>query len=73
MWFFIGRALPDRGTITHVQYATAFLAAAIALYGLWQTEVEFPSWDLAWIEVGGYVSLSVGEETRGCGTLASAT
>ena len=73
LWFFIGRALPDRATIKLVQYATAFLAAGIAVYGLYQTEVGFPAWDLAWIDVGGYVSLNVGDQMRGFGTLASAS
>ncbi len=73
LWFFVGRALPDRPTILRLQWGTAFLAAAIAIYGLWQTEVGFPSWDLAWVEVGGYSSLSVGGTLRGWGTMASAS
>lgn len=73
LWFFIGRALPDHRTIARLMYATAFLAAAIAIYGICQTEIGFPSWDLAWIEVGGYVSLNVGETVRGFGSLPSAT
>ena len=72
LWFFIGRALPDRRTIQYVQYGTAILATIISVYGLYQTEFGFPSWDLAWIEVGGYLALGVGDTTRGFGTFASA-
>lgn len=73
LWFFVGRALPDRVTIMQLQYVTAFLAAAIAIYGLYQTEIAFPAWDLAWIDVGGYESLNVGDTVRGFGTMASAS
>ncbi len=73
LWFFIGRALPDRVTIARLMYATVFLAGAIAIYGLCQTQIGFPSWDLEWVEVGGYTALNVGEELRGWGTLASAS
>ena len=62
VWFFVGRALPDRITIGRLQYATAFLAGVIAIYGLYQTQVGFPRWDLAWIDVGGY---SVPQRRRG--------
>lgn len=73
LWFYVGRALPERRTIAHLQYATAFLAAAIALYGVVQTEIGFPGWDRDWIEVGGYIALGVGDQVRGFGTLASAS
>jgi hypothetical protein len=73
LWFFVGRGLPDHKTIARLMYATAFLASGIAIYGICQTEIGFPSWDLAWIEVGGYVSLNVGDTVRGFGTLPSAT
>jgi hypothetical protein len=36
------------------------LTCLAAGYGLWQTLVGFPSWDLEWIRVGGYTSLQVG-------------
>jgi hypothetical protein len=72
LWFLVGRAVPDRRTIRQLQYATPFLAFGIALYGLSQTEIGFPAWDLAWLEVAGYPSLYVGEQVRGFGTLASA-
>lgn len=72
VWFFVGRALPDRITIARLQHATCFLAGLIAVYGLYQTEVGFPNWDLEWIDVGGYVALNVGDQVRAWGTMASA-
>jgi hypothetical protein len=73
LWFLIGRALPDRRTIEWLVYGTAVMSAAIALYGIAQTEIGFPRWDEQWLEVGGYLALNVQDEIRGFGTMASAS
>jgi hypothetical protein len=37
------------------------VAALVAGYGLWQTQVGFPAWDSSWVKVSGYAALHVGE------------
>jgi ABC-type amino acid transport system permease subunit len=51
MWFFVGRELGDRQTLTRLMYAVVAVAVAIAAYGLYQTEFGSPpSWDIDWVQ-----------------------
>jgi hypothetical protein len=78
LWFFIGRALADRSLVVAVMRIIAVAAIAIAAYGLYQTNVGFPSWDRDWVNIvagpGTHnSSLYVGRSLRPFGTLSSAS
>jgi hypothetical protein len=51
------------------------LAVVVGLYGLSQTQLGFPSWDRAWIDLardaGTYSALNVGNQVRAFGTFSS--
>jgi hypothetical protein len=70
-WFFVGRELIDRSTMTALLGLTVALAAVAAVYGLLQSWHGMPSWDAAWISQGGYSALNVDGTIRAFGTFAS--
>ena len=66
LWFFVGRELGDRRTVTRVLYGTIAVACVVALYGLYQTQFAAPlPWDRAWLDVNGYGALNVGLSNTG--------
>ncbi len=71
-WFFIGRELVDRRSVSSLLVMLLLVAGAISLYGLYQTEFGFPDWDRSWIAINGYAALNVGGATRAFGTFSSA-
>lgn len=73
LWFFVGREILDRRTAILVAYLVIAAAVVIAIYGIRQTEVGFPSWDEAWVQINGYTALSIDGKIRGFGTLSSST
>ena len=70
--FWIGRGLCDDRTLARVLRIVAVLAVFVALYGLAQTLVRFPSWDRLWINGAGVGSLNVHGVIRPFGSLSSA-
>jgi len=71
LWFFVGRELADEALVRALLGAVVVVATAIACYGLWQSEVGLPSWDVRWTEVAGYNALNVGDSLRPFGTFSS--
>jgi hypothetical protein len=62
LWFFVGRELCDRRSVTVMIYGTIGVACLVAVYGLLQTRFgSVPSWDRAWVQANGYGSLFVGD------------
>ena len=71
LWFFIGRELTSPQLTRRLLVLLVGLGVAASLYGLVQVQLGFPSWDVAWLNVNGYVSLHVGNEIRGFGPFSS--
>jgi hypothetical protein len=71
LWFFVGRELATRSAARVVVGAMVGIAAFQAAYGLWQTTVGLPPWDVAWLVANGYYALNVGGVIRGFGTFSS--
>lgn len=79
LWFFIGRELGSRSTLTGLTYAVIVVASAIGVYGLFQTELggpsemgTLPSWDIQWFEITGYKGVvAEGGRFRPWGTFSS--
>jgi hypothetical protein len=69
--FWIGRAYCTDDVLERLLKIVGVLAVPIALYGLRQTLVGFPSWDELWIRDRGYSALNVGGVTRAFGSLSS--
>ncbi len=68
LWFFVGReACTPRMALTLVYLGVA-VAAVVAGYGLWQTQIGMPWWDQEWVKVSGYAALHVGEQNPIFGT-----
>jgi hypothetical protein len=61
IWFFIGREVADRHTVWALLRWVVVLGLGSAIYGLWQTK-GLPSWDVAWLNRGGYQALWVTSE-----------
>jgi len=70
--FWIGRAFCDDRTLAVLLRVIAVLGVVIALYGLAQILVGFPSWDQHWIDTKSVGSLQVEGAIRSFGTLTSA-
>ncbi len=70
--FWIGRALPST-VVARLLRFIALLSIPVALYGLWQTLIGFPSWDVQWITgvVSNYMALHVGAGIRAFASLSS--
>jgi hypothetical protein len=60
-WFFIGREIADRRMVGRLLVSIVIAAVAIAIYGIWQTSVGLPSWDVTWVNLNGYSALQVGK------------
>ena len=70
-WFFVGRELADEQLVRRLLAGVVFIAAGIAIYGLWQSLVGLLPWDSAWVDLNGYTSLNVFGATRAFGTFSS--
>ncbi len=58
LWFFAGRQLGDRRSVTVLLYGTIVVAVLVGIYGLLQTQYgTIASWDQAWLDVNGYSAL----------------
>jgi hypothetical protein len=73
LWFFIGKEIADRRTITVLTAMLALWAFVVAIYGLAQTTVGLPPWDSAWLQLGGYATLRVHGVVRAFGTFSSSS
>lgn len=71
LWFFVGRTYGDLALLRTVLVYVLCAMVLIACYGLYQTFVGFPPWDLDWIRVGGYAALHVAGVVRAFGTFPS--
>jgi hypothetical protein len=75
LWFFVGRELVDESLADTIMGFVVALAVVVGLYGLSQTQIGFPSWDRAWIdltsEAGSYSALNIDNQVRAFGTLSS--
>jgi hypothetical protein len=74
LWFFVGRELVDESLADTIMGFVVALAVVVALYGLLQTQIGFPSWDRAWIDHArgtGYAALNVDNQVRAFGTFSS--
>lgn len=72
VWFFVGREIADERMVTRLGAWIIISGAAIAIYGLRQTDVGLLPWDQQWVNVAGYAALDVGHVTRAFGTFSSA-
>lgn len=73
MWFLVGCHMVGSRAVRGLLGAVVFAGVVASLYGIVQMEFGFPWWDQAWIDLGGYSSLSVGDETiRAFGMFPSA-
>lgn len=71
-WFFIGREVLDDAWIDRLLMLLIVLSIVSAGFGLYQTQVAEPPWDVNWLNVtGGYSSLSVGGTIRAFGVFSS--
>jgi hypothetical protein len=73
LWYFSGRFLLRAVDIARLLRVLPIAACCVGAYGLAQSYVGLPWWDQAWLPVGGYVSLNVGQDLRGFGTFASSS
>jgi len=66
LWFFIGRELADRRSLTGLMYAVVAVSVGIAAYGLYQTEFgSLPQWDIDWFHITGYNGSKAGATEGG--------
>ncbi len=66
LWFFIGRELGDRRSVTILLYSTIVVSCLVGIYGLLQTQFgTIASWDQAWLDVNSYGALQVGTSGTG--------
>lgn len=74
VWFLIGRELGDDRMACRLLTGVVVMGVGVALYGIWQTSVGLPSWDLEWVNVNGYHSLSLGDGViRAFGTMSNSS
>jgi hypothetical protein len=74
LWYFVGREAVDDALSDRMASLVVVMGLAIAAYGLYQTQVGDPSWDLNWLNTtGGYASLNVGDTVRAFGTFSSSS
>jgi hypothetical protein len=71
VWFFIGRQIMDRRLVTLVLGSAIVLGVCNAAYGMVQAVGAMPSWDVAWLQTGGYTALRVGNDLKPFGTFTS--
>ena len=66
LWFFVGRELGDRVSVTMLLYGTIVVGCIVAVYGLLQTQYgTITSWDQAWVDINGYSALQVSDSETG--------
>ena len=71
--FWIGRRFGTEELLWRVAWNVAILSLIVALYGLYQQFVRFPTWDLTWIASKGYTALNLGSGViRAFSTFSSA-
>jgi hypothetical protein len=58
--FWIGRRFGTVDVLWRVVWNVAILSLVASLYGLYQQFVQFPSWDVEWIDSKGYTALNLG-------------
>ena len=58
--FWIGRRYGTPEVLWRVVWNVAILSLVASAYGLYQQFVQFPSWDITWIESKGYTALNLG-------------
>lgn len=76
LFFFLGRELGDRLTMSFLVGAVVVTGVIVAVYGTWQTKFgSLLPWDLDWYEVAGYAALRVGglDELRPWSTFSSSS
>ncbi|MDQ6945559.1 MAG: hypothetical protein M3256_04640, partial [Actinomycetota bacterium] len=73
LWFWLGRGFVTDRLLRRIFSVTAVVAAAAAIYGLFQVYVGFPSWDASWIVAKGYTALAVGASTRPFASFSNAS
>ncbi len=72
LWFFVGRAVVDDALSDRILGIVLALGIVIGAYGVYQTQVGDPPWDVNWLNVaGGYNALHVGNTVRAWGTFSS--
>jgi hypothetical protein len=71
-WFFVGREVLSDVVSDRILGMVLLSSIVIAAYGLYQTEVAEPVWDVNWLNLAGYTSLNVGGTVRAFGTFSSA-
>lgn len=64
-WFFIGREVADRRLVRAVLTMVTLFGFVVALYGLAQTEIGFPAWDVNWMNSVSFAVLNVGTASSG--------
>lgn len=69
--FLVGRALVDDRILKRLLVLLSGLGPLVALYGLYQTFVGFPTWDRRWIVDHGYTALNVGNAIRAFASFSS--
>lgn len=75
LWFFVGREVL-RAHVERLMAMIVVLGIVVAGYGLWQTQVSDPPWDVNWLNTAGasaYNSLFVGGSLRAFATFSSFT
>ena len=71
--FWVGRRYSNEQILERLMWMIAFSSLGVAIYGLFQQFVGFPSWDSAWVGTDGYTALNVGNGVvRAFGTSSSA-
>jgi hypothetical protein len=72
LWYFVGRAAADDALSDRLSAMVVIVGLVVAAYGLYQTQVGDPPWDVNWLNTtGGYASLNVGDTVRAFGTFSS--
>lgn len=71
--FWIGRSFANDENLIRTLKLVAGLSIPVAIYGLTQTLVRFPSWDERWINAAGYNALNVGGAIRSFSSFSSAS
>src|SRR4051812_1845209 len=72
-WFLLGRTLGDRELVRQIMAGVVAMGLGIAVYGLYQTEVGFPSWDVDWMHSVTFAVLNVGTDSSGTALRAFGT
>jgi hypothetical protein len=71
-WFYVGRELLNDELSDRLLAILIVLGLVVGAYGLYQTQVGDPPWDVNWLNTtGGYNALNVGNTVRAFGTFAS--